>query len=48
MDQVEPGWLTPEEDAAWRANLRAQKASEKAQFAADADKLRRMWESQPT
>src|SRR5262249_8992542 len=25
MDQVEPGWLSPEYDAAWRAALRAQK-----------------------
>jgi len=22
MDQVEPGWLSPEDDAAWRAALR--------------------------
>jgi hypothetical protein len=44
MDQVEPGWLSPEDDAAWRASLRAQKESEKAQFSDDVDKLRRMWE----
>jgi hypothetical protein len=24
MEQVEPGWLSPEDDAAWRAALRAQ------------------------
>lgn len=29
MDQVEPGWLSPEDDAAWRADLRAQKEFEK-------------------
>jgi hypothetical protein len=45
MDQVEPGgWLSPEDDAAWRAALRAQKESEKARFLEDADKLRGMWE----
>jgi hypothetical protein len=32
LDQVEPGWLSPEDDAVWRASLRAQKESEKAQF----------------
>jgi hypothetical protein len=44
MEQVEPGWLSPDDDATWRAALRAQKESEKAQFFEDADKLRRMWE----
>ncbi len=44
MELVEPGWLSPEDDAAWRAGLRAQKESEKDQFAGDADKLRGMWE----
>jgi hypothetical protein len=44
MDQLDPGWLSPEDDAAWRANLRAQKTNEKAQFADEADKLQRMWE----
>ena len=44
MDQVEPGWLSPEDDAAWRADLEAQKRKEKAEFAEDAEKLRRMWE----
>jgi HEAT repeat protein len=37
MDQVEPGWLSPEDDAAWRATLRAQKDVEKARFFEDAD-----------
>jgi hypothetical protein len=44
MDQVEPGWLSPEDDASWRAALRAQKEAEKAQFFADADKVRGVWE----
>jgi hypothetical protein len=44
MDQVEPGWLSPEDDAAWRAALRQQKELEKAQFREEAEKLRRMWE----
>ena len=32
MDQMEPGWLSPEDDADWRATLRAQKEAEKARF----------------
>jgi hypothetical protein len=44
MDQVEPGWLSPEDDASWRSALRAQKEAEKAQFFADADKVRGVWE----
>lgn len=44
MDQVEPGWLSPEDDAAWRAALCAQKEAEKARFFEDAESLRRMWE----
>ena len=44
MDQVEPGWLSPEDDAAWRADLRARKEIEKARFLEDAEKLGRMWE----
>jgi len=32
MDQVEPGWLSPEDDAAWRDALRAQKEREKSHF----------------
>ena len=44
MDQLEPGWLSPEDDAAWRAALRAQKEYEKARFFEDSEKLRRMWE----
>ena len=45
MDQVEPGgWLSPEDDAAWRAALRAQKDIEKAHFFENADALGRAWE----
>ena len=44
IDQVEPGWLSPEDDAAWRASLRAQKEFEKDRFFEDAEKLRRLWE----
>jgi hypothetical protein len=45
MDQLEPGWLSTEDDAAWRAALQEQKEFEKARFLVDAEKLRRMWES---
>src|SRR5437667_12444580 len=41
MKQVEPGWLSPEDDAAWRADLSAQKELEKAEFAEDAARLQR-------
>jgi hypothetical protein len=44
MDQVEPGWLSPEDDAAWRAALREQKDLDKARFFDEAENLRRMWE----
>lgn len=44
MAQVEPGWLSPEDDAAWRAALRLQKESEKSQFQEEGEKLQRMWE----
>jgi hypothetical protein len=41
MDQVEPGWLSAEDDAAWRATLGAQNEFEKTRFFEDAEKLRR-------
>jgi hypothetical protein len=44
MDALEPGWLSPEDDAAWRSALRTQRNIEKVRFSEDADKLRRMWE----
>jgi len=44
MDQVEHGWLSPEDNAPWRGTLRAQKEVEKSQFFADAEKQRSMWE----
>jgi len=43
MEQVEPGWLSPEDDVAWRAAVRAEKESQKTQFVGDAEKLQRMW-----
>lgn len=44
MDQVEAGWLSPEDDTAWRAALLAQKESEKTQFLVETEKLQRIWE----
>jgi hypothetical protein len=44
MDQVEPGWLSPEDDAAWRADLRIQKEAEKARFIEEAENMQRRWE----
>lgn len=44
MDSVEPGWLSPEDDAAWRASLKKQREIEKSRFFEDADKLRGTWE----
>jgi hypothetical protein len=44
MDQVEPGWLSTEDDEAWRTALREQKDHEKAHFFEDAEKARRIWE----
>ena len=44
MDASEPGWLSPEDDAAWRLALHTERNIEKARFSEDAEKLRRMWE----
>jgi|SRR6185437_9611288 len=44
MDRVEPGWLSPDDERAWRDDLRDQRESEKAQFIADGERLRRIWE----
>jgi hypothetical protein len=44
MDEVEPGWLSPEDDAAWRAALRTQKELEKGRFFEDAEQLGRIWQ----
>lgn len=44
MDQVEPGWLLPEDEAAWRAAIIAQREAGKSRFCGDADELRRLWE----
>jgi hypothetical protein len=43
MDQVEPGWLSTQDDVVWRADLRAQKDMEKFKFVEDAEKLREAW-----
>ena len=43
MEQIEPGWLSPEDEAAWRAALRTQKECEKAQSLEEADRLQRLW-----
>ena len=40
MDQVEPGWLSPDDDAAWRSDLHRHTEAEKRGFFADAEKLR--------
>jgi hypothetical protein len=44
MDQLKPGWLSPADDAAWRAALQEQKKFDKARFFDDAEKLRKGWE----
>ena len=44
MEQVEPGWLAPEDDVAWRAALQAERDAEKTQFSEGAEKLQRMWQ----
>lgn len=44
MEQVEPGWLSPEDDRAWRAALSAQRETEKSQFFHDVERQQRMWE----
>ena len=44
MDRIEPFEMTEAERVEWEAQRQAQKDREKAQFAAQADKLRRMWE----
>ena len=44
MVALPPAWLSPEEDAAWRLTMTAQRNIEKDRFSEDAEKLRRMWE----
>ena len=44
MDAAEPGWLSPEEEAAWMEALREQREYDKAHFIARAEKLEKMWE----
>lgn len=44
MESVQPGWLSPEDDLAWRTALREGRAADKAQFHTTAEKLRGQWE----
>lgn len=44
MEEREPGWLSPEDEAAWKAALQERKEAEKARFLEHADELKRMWE----
>jgi hypothetical protein len=44
MDQVEPGWLSPDDEAAWKAALQAQNDFEKATFNEWSEKVRGAWE----
>jgi hypothetical protein len=44
MDAVEPGWMTPEDESAWRAELQNRKEQEKRQFLTTSDSLRSHWE----
>ena len=44
MDISEPGWLSPEDEAAWMAALQEQREYDKAHFFDRDEKLRRMWE----
>jgi hypothetical protein len=48
MDKIEPFEMTEEERAALEADRRAQKEWEMAHFDEHAEKLRRMWEHEPT
>lgn len=44
MAQFEPLEMTSEEEANWKAALRAQRDKEKATFFEDGERLREMWE----
>ena len=44
MDQVEPGWLSPEDEAAWRAALREQRELDRTRSDEDAERTRGIWE----
>jgi hypothetical protein len=44
MDAGQPGWLSPEDDLAWREALRVQKQAEKDRFFTEAEKLQRILE----
>jgi hypothetical protein len=44
MDSFEPGWLSPEDDSAWRNALREQREMEKTRIVDDAHELRTTWQ----
>ena len=44
MDRIEPLLMTPDEEAQWKADLKAQRDYDTAAFADRAENLRRMWE----
>jgi hypothetical protein len=44
MDQLEPGWLDEEDEAAWRAALREQREHDKRQSSLDAERTGTVWE----
>ncbi len=44
MDQLEPGWLSSEDEAAWKTSLQAHKEFEKATFNEWSEKLRKTCE----
>ena len=44
MDQIEPGWLSPEDEAAWRAALREQRELDRTRSDEDAERTRGIWE----
>ena len=44
MDRFEPGWLSPEDEAAWKAALQAQKDFETTTSDESSENLGRNWE----
>jgi hypothetical protein len=46
MESIEPLWLTPVEEAEWKAALQAQKEFDLATFEERAERLKGMWEQE--
>jgi hypothetical protein len=44
MDRIEPLLMTPEEEARWKADLKAQRDYDESRLPERAEQLRRMWE----